>query len=360
MTPASTESVSIALIGHGVWGEKIARTLGRVPRASLHTVCDVSEPARQRAKAASPKVRVAACLDEVIEGDQARAVIIATPPASHAELALRAIEAGLDVMVEKPMALCLDQARRLEGAAREAGRVLMVGHILEYHPAVVELRRRIADGEMGEVQVVISERLSSSLSRHEDAWWSLGPHDVSVLRFLTGETPTRVAVSSLAAGPVNVAAARIECGQGSLGLAHFSLVDAQKVRRIVVVGSERVAIFDDLREEQRLSVVDVDDVGTARLADVVGLAREYSPARQSARDVLDGVAPNRWLPLGAGSGIRVEPRAALELEAEHFVSGVLDGRPVQSDATSGREVVAVLVAGQRSLEQGGFAEVALD
>lgn len=356
----ATDRVSIALIGHGVWGEKIARTLGRVARASLHTVCDVSQLARRRARGAVPGVHTVARFEEVIERDQARAVIIATPPASHAELALRALEAGLDVMVEKPMALCLEQARRLEGAARDAGRVLMVGHILEYHPAVVELRRRIAEGEIGEVKAVISERLSDSRSRHENAWWSLGPHDVSVLRFLTGANPTRVAVSNFTADAADVAAARIECGDGSLGLAHFSLTHAQKVRRIVVVGSECVAIFDDLRAEQRLRFVDARDVGRSRLVDVVGLARDYLPANQSPRDVLDGVAPSRWLPDGSGVGLTVAPRAALELETEHFVAGVLDGRPVQSDAASGRAVVAALVAGQRSMDLGGLAEVLLD
>lgn len=350
-----TSSLSIALIGHGAWGEKIARTLGKVSRARLSAVCDPCDAARERARVAAPGARVASHLDQVLDAD---AAIIATPPESHARLAQAALEAGLDVMVEKPMALSLSEARRLEQTAHDAGRVLMVGHILEYHPAVVELRRRIVDGELGEVRVVVSERLGQSRSRHDGAWWSLAPHDISLLRFLTGHTPARVALSGF--GGTDVAAARIECHEGSLALAHLSMIDAQKVRRVVVVGSERVAVFDDLEVERRLTLIDVAQIGRGRLDDVVGLARGYTPSAQSPAAVLDGVAPRHWLTHGAGVGIRVEPRAPLELEAEHFVAGVLDARPVQSNAQSGREVVAVLEAGQRALERGGLAEVALD
>ena len=348
-------SLSIALIGHGAWGEKIARSLGNVSRARLSAVCDPSAQARQRARATAPGVRVAARLDEVLDAD---AAIIATPPESHARLAQAALEAGLDVMVEKPMALSLVEARRLERAGQSARRVLMVGHILEYHPAVVELRRLIAAGTLGEVRLVISERLGRSPTRHESAWWSLAPHDISVLRFLTGHTPARVALAGF--GGSDVAAARIDCREGSLGLAHLSTVDAQKVRRVVVVGSERVAVFDDLNVERRLTLIDADQIGRARLADVVGLARGYVPGAHGAADVLDGVAPGRWLVAGAGQAIHVAPRAPLELEAEHFVAGVLDARPVQSNGQSGREVVAVLEAGQRALCEARPVEVALD
>lgn len=356
------QSVPIALIGHGAWGEKIARTLSRLERARLSAVCDVSEPARERARALSPNARLTASFAEILERGEARAAIIATPPSSHAELAHSALEAGLDVMVEKPMALRLEEARSLEDAARAGGRVLMVGHILEYHPAVVELRRRIERGELGELLLIVSERLSSSPRRHENAWWSLGPHDVSVLRLLTGRSPTRVSLAGWASDEPrrpDVVAARVEVGQGPLALAHFSLVHPKKVRRIVVVGSEGVAVFDDLRAEQRLSWLSGAEVGRGRLDDLVGLAREFEPARQSVQDVLDGVAPSRWLP---SSGLRVPlgDRSPLELEAEHFVAGVLDGHAVRSDATSGREVVAVLEAGQRSLDERGATEVSRD
>ncbi len=356
------QSVAIALVGHGAWGEKIARTLSRLERARLSAVCDVSEPARERARRAAPDARLSASFTEVLARGEARAAIIATPPSTHAALAHSALEAGLDVMVEKPMALRLEEARLLEETARARGRVLMVGHILEYHPAVVELRRRIDQGELGEVRLIVSERLSSSPRRHENAWWSLGPHDVSVLRLLTGGRPTRVSRAGWASdepGRPDVVAARVEVGQGPLALAHFSLVHPQKVRRIVVVGSEGVAVFDDLRTEQRLSWLSGAEVGRGRLDDVVGSAREFEPARQGVRDVLDGVAPSRWLPSG-GLCVPLGDRSPLELEAEHFVAGVLDGHEVRSDATSGREVVAVLEAGQRSLDERGAMEVSRD
>lgn len=348
-----SERVGIALVGHGAWGEKIASTLGRVRRARLDAVCDVSEAARERAACRAPGTRVAASLDEVLGEGAARAAIIATPPSTHVELALTALEAGLDVLVEKPMALSLEEARALERAAEEAGRVLMVGHILEYHPAVVELRRRVAAGELGRLRLVISERLGSSQRRHENAWWSLAPHDVSVLRAITGLMPERVTLAGFTSDEPSrpdVVVAKLEVGSGCLGLGHFSLVDAEKTRRIVVIGSEGVAVFDDLQAERRLRLFEPAELGVGRLDDVVGLAERFEPERRSAADVLDGVAPSRWLPLGTGAVIPLEPRAPLELEAEHFVAGVLDGAKVRSDAASGREVVAVLDAGQRSLD----------
>jgi len=354
------QPVDIALVGHGAWGEKIATTLGRLPHARLAAVCDPSEQARARARASVPGARVTASLDELLGAGAPRAAIIATPPATHAALAQQALAAGLDVMVEKPMALRLDEARELEQVARELGRVLMVGHILEYHPAVLELRRRIAEGELGELELVVSERLGASPRRHENAWWSLGPHDVSVLRLLTGRSATRVRVAgwaSDASGRPDVIAARLEVGEGALGLAHLSLVETRKVRRIVVVGSEAVAVFDDQRTGRQLVIFERAEV--TGLSRVLGLARAFDPARQSRSDVLDGVAPDLWLPLVGGREIRVEARPALEVEAEHFLAGVLGHDRVRSDAASGREVVAVLEAGQRSLDGRSGEDVSL-
>jgi predicted dehydrogenase len=357
------ESVDLALIGHGAWGEKIARTLPRVARARLGAVCDPSDLARARARETAPGARLSARMDDLLSQGDARAVIIATPPATHAALALAAMESGLDVMVEKPMTLCLATARRLERAARERGRVLMVGHILEYHPAVVELARRLAAGDLGSVELVVSERLSAGANRRENAWWSLGPHDVSVARSLTGSGPRRVQVTGWSADDrdgADVVAARVELSGGAVLLAHVSQVNPEKVRRTVVVASDGLAVFDDLRTDQRLTFYDAATIGRARLDELRGLGREYSPARGSARDPLNGVAPSRWLPAKGGHRIEVAGRPPLELETEHFVSGVLGAESVRTDASVGREVVAALEAGQRSLERGTVEVVARD
>lgn len=351
-TLAKSASVGVALIGVGNWGEKIAQSLSRVERVQLAEICDVSAAARARAAVLAPGARVVCDLDDVLGRQEARAVIIATPPATHAGLALRALESGRDVLVEKPMALSLEEARTLERAARETGSLLMVGHILEYHPAIVELRRRIALGQLGELRLIVSERLGSSPRRHENAWWSLAPHDLSVVRLLASAAPTEVRVAgwnNAGDAGADVVAARVSVGAKPCAVLHLSLVDREKVRQLVVVGSEGVAVFDDLSPERMLRFYSAAELGRGRIDELVGKASEFDPARQSRFDVLDGVRPGRFLPTGPGLVVPLDRRPPLELEAEHFVRSVLDGTPVQSDAASGRAVVAVLEAGQSSL-----------
>jgi len=282
--------------------------------------------------------------------------VIATPPASHAELALSALRAGHDVLVEKPMALSLADALLLEDAAAAAGRVLMVGHILEYHPAVVELRRRISAGDLGDVRLVISERTGPSVRRHEDAWWSLGPHDLSVMRLLSSREPKAVSVrgwSSDHPTRADVVVARVDADGGVLGIAHLSTVAPKKVRRITVIGSEGVALFDDLARGRELCFFDRRTLGSTRTDDVVGMAQELLPADRDPTDVLDGIASDRWLPAAGGRALALAAGEPLMIEAQHFISGVLGQGAIQSDAASGRQVVAALEAGAASLNDGG-------
>jgi predicted dehydrogenase len=244
------------------------------------------------------------------------------------------------------MSLSLEDARALERLSERTGRSLMVGHILEYHPAIAELRRRIARGELGEVRLIVSERLGPSQSRHENAWWSLAPHDLSVLRHLTGAEPLRVQVR----GERDVAVGRVEASGGLVALVHASFAAGDKIRRITVVGTRAGAVFEDgARPSLRTFSL---DRGVERALE---LARAFSPPEALGRGSLDGVAPAAWLP-GGGSPIPIEPREPLMCEAEHFVEAVLDRAPIRSDAESGRRVVAALEAGQRSLASGGSIE----
>ncbi|MFO0569296.1 MAG: Gfo/Idh/MocA family oxidoreductase [Polyangiaceae bacterium] len=348
----------VALVGAGAWGTRIQHTLLGLESVELCVVCDPSAAARDSAVALAPRVRVVSELSEVLARGDLDAVFIATPPSTHAALALECLDAGLDVFVEKPMALGLREACALEAMAERRQRLLMVGHILEYHPAVVALGELVQGGSLGEIQILISERLGPSARRHEDAWWSLGPHDVSVLRKLVGE-PCRASVrgwpSDRAPG-AEVALGRIDLDGGGAALVHLSLVNRAKVRRIVLVGSSAVAVFDDLCPSEELRIFERSAVGEGRLADIVGNARGLLPRDRPEHDALDGVAPAKWLPVQGQRVIPVAMRAPLELEAEHFISGVLHRTPVRSDGASGRAVVATLEAGARSLSAGGAPE----
>ncbi|MEA2480516.1 MAG: hypothetical protein QOJ07_2438, partial [Thermoleophilaceae bacterium] len=185
--------VQVGVVGLGYWGPNLARNFDRLPGASLRWICDASDEQRARMAPQFPDTRVAADFAELLEDPDLEAVVIATHVPSHPALALRALEAGKHVFVEKPLAQSVAEAEQVVDAARDAGRVLMVGHLLEYHPGVERLKEIADSGELGNLHYIYSNRLNlGKLRADENALWSLGAHDVSVLLHLAGEEPSHV------------------------------------------------------------------------------------------------------------------------------------------------------------------------
>jgi predicted dehydrogenase len=338
--------LGVALIGAGRWGQKLARALCATPGAELRWVCDPARVARERAAAIVPGAALGSDLDAALADSRVSAVVIATPPRTHAALALRALAAGRDAFVEKPMTLGLADAFELERAARRSGRRVMVGHILEFHPAVAALRSAIAAGELGEVRLIVSERLGASPRRSESAWWSLAPHDVSLTRYLLQRE-----IRGVVAGPVGASVvARLDVDAGPSALVHLSDRVREKTQRVAVLGTGRIALFDDVAPAaERLVFHDVPRERRAELAELAARARELSPrAARRADDPLDGFAPTRWVPPGPGTPRAVADREPLALEVAHFVAALRGTEPLRSDVESGRKVVAVLEAGSAS------------
>jgi predicted dehydrogenase len=183
----------IAVAGLGYWGPNIARNFAALPDAELAWCCDASETNRSRHAAAFPDARFTGDLDEVLADDTVDAVALATPVPLHAEMAIRVLQAGKHCFVEKPMATTAADAEAVVAAAEANGRTLMVGHLLEYHPGVVKLKQLIDDGELGRILYIYGNRLNlGKLRADENALWSLGAHDVSVLLRLAGEEPHEV------------------------------------------------------------------------------------------------------------------------------------------------------------------------
>ncbi|MGB2712037.1 MAG: Gfo/Idh/MocA family oxidoreductase, partial [Conexibacter sp.] len=258
------------------------------------------------------------------------AIVVATDVPSHAAVATQVMKAGKHCFVEKPLAQSVADAERAVDAAERAGRVLMVGHLLEYHPAVAQLKQLADAGELGAIHYIYSNRLNlGQLRADENALWSLGAHDVSVILRLAGEEPHEVSAhgeSYMREGIEDVVFAFLRFPSGLAAHLHLSWLDPHKERRFTVVGSKRMATFDDMELERKLTIY---DKGFDESADSYG---EYITR---SGDV--------WSP-------RVGNAEPLRIEAQHFVDCVREGRAPVSDGHSGLRVVRVLEALQRALE----------
>jgi predicted dehydrogenase len=181
---------SVGVVGLGYWGPNLARNFDRIPGTEVSWLCDSSQEALDRWGAAFPSARTTTSLDELLADDSLDAVAVATPVPTHAELAIRVLAGGKHCFVEKPLARAEAEAEAVVEAARATDRVLMVGHLLEYHPGIEQLSQLAESGELGELRYVYSNRLNLGKHRQdENALWSLGAHDVSVILRLAGEEP---------------------------------------------------------------------------------------------------------------------------------------------------------------------------
>ncbi len=245
-------TVRAALVGCGAWGENLLRALAESARAEVVAVADPDRARLARARALAPRARLAPSLDEALAAG-VDAVVIATPPASHAELALRALDAGADVFVEKPLALAAAEAERCAARAAALGRVAMVGHLLRYHPAVARLVAIARGGELGELTGLSATRLSARgrSTGPRATLWTLGPHDLSVLGALD-ESPIRDAAARAGAGVGGevLLEARLESGlPARIELCRSS---PAKERRLRLAGTARIALLDDVRAPDRI------------------------------------------------------------------------------------------------------------
>jgi predicted dehydrogenase len=322
--------VSLAVVGLGYWGPNLARNVDALPGVRLGWCCDADAKARARLEPSFRSTRFTDSLDDVLGDDALDGVLLATPVPTHAELAVRVLEAGKHCFVEKPLAQSVADAERALAAAEAAGRVLMVGHLLEYHPGVLRLSELVANGELGTIRYIYTNRLNlGQLRADENALWSLGAHDVSVVLALAGEEPYELDARGecyMRAGVEDVVFAYLRFPSGITAHLHLSWLDPHKERRLTVVGSHRMATFDDMELERKLTIY---DKGFDESADSWG---EYITR----------------------SGDVTSPRIAnaepLRLECEHFVQCIRTGAAPRSDGHSGLRVVRVLEGLQAALD----------
>jgi predicted dehydrogenase len=323
--------MKIGVVGLGYWGPNLARNFDRLPDTELAWICDASEDALARWSREFPAARANADLEELLADASLDAVAIATHVPSHAELAERVLEAGKHCFVEKPLAQSVAEAERVVDVAEQAGRVLMVGHLLEYHPGVEKLRELVASGELGDVRYIYGNRLNlGKLRADENALWSLGAHDVSVVLRLADEEPYEcraVGESYMHEGVEDVVFCYLRFPSGLAAHLHLSWLDPHKERRFTVVGAKRMATFDDMEIERKVTVYDK------------GFDQDFSSYGEYIARSGDIHSP------------RISNEEPLRIECRHFVDRVNDGAEPRSGAESGLRVVRVLEALQRSLEE---------
>jgi predicted dehydrogenase len=322
--------IQIGVVGLGYWGPNLARNFAGLPDAELRWICDGSALARDKAALQFPGARVSADIDDLLSDPELDAVVLATPVPTHADLAVLVLEAGKHCFVEKPLAQSVLDAERAVEAAAESGRILMVGHLLEYHPGVLKLKELAHGDELGQIYYIYGNRLNlGKLRADENALWSLGAHDVSVVLALAGEEPIEAVAhgeSYVRPGVEDVVFCYLRFPSGLAAHLHLSWLDPHKERRFTVVGAHKMATFDDMATDGKITVYDkgFDEAPRGYGEWLTRNGGTYAPALPS-----------------------VEP---LRLECQEFLDAIREGRAPLSDGASGLRVVRVLEQLQDSLK----------
>jgi predicted dehydrogenase len=320
---------TIGVVGLNYWGPNLVRNFNDI--ADLTWLCDLDEAQLQTIGARYPKARTTSSFDELLADDTLDAVVIATPVPTHYALAKQALEAGKHVFVEKPPAMRAAEMDELVSLAVEQDRVLMPGHLLLYHPGVLKVKDLIDRGELGDVLCVYGNRVNLGIVRsNENALWSLGVHDVSVVLHLLGDDPDEVSARGecyVRPNVQDVVFGYIHFSTGQIGHLHLSWLDPDKMRKMTVVGTRKMAVFDDMEPDRKVTVHDKGEI-------------------QMPEGRISTHTGDIWSP-------RIDMSEPLKLECEHFLNAVRTGEEPRTGVEEGVRVVEVLEAMQRSLERGG-------
>ncbi len=331
--------ITVAIAGCGQWGVNHVRTFANAPGCRVAWLAD-SDPKRlSKAQELARGAKTSPDLDQALRDDSVQACVIATNSESHHALAKKALEAGKHVLVEKPLALSARDAGELVEIAAKKGLVLMVGHLLLYHPAVDYLKGLLVKGELGQILYLYSVRVNlGAIRKNENALWSLAPHDISVMLHLMGQHPEKAIANGkcfLQKGIEDVVFFSLDFPGGQVAHAQVSWLDPHKIRKFTVVGTKKMAAFDDMEATEKVKLYDkgvnqeirygsYDEVLTLREGDIsIPYFRMTEPLRVEAAHFLDCVRENRK-PLSDG-----ENGLAVVRILEAITGALKSGKPVE-------------------------------
>ena len=318
---------NIALVGLGYWGKNILRNLYELKVIDI--ACDSSKKVIFQKQKKYPSIRYTTKFRGLLNDRDIRAIVIASPAATHYELAKKAILAGKDVLVEKPLSLTVKEAKELIKLADKKKRVLMVGHILQYHPAVIKLKKVIKEGKLGKIQYIYSNRLNiGKLRTEENILWSFAPHDISVILSLVGERPKNIGAFGgdyLNRGVYDTTITTLSFANQIKAHIFVSWLHPYKEQRLIVVGSKAMAVFDDLTEEKLF-------IYPHSIKWVEGKAPIVHKAR---------VRP-----------VKIEKKEPLKEELKHFMFCVQKRKKPNTDGDEALRVLEILTAAEKKLKNG--------
>jgi predicted dehydrogenase len=334
----------VAVVGAGYWGPNLARNFHASPEWHLAAICDLDEARAQRVADAAGGARVVTVLAELLESEDIDAVAIATPARTHHEIACAALAAGKHVMVEKPLADTGERGRDMVREAADRQLVLMADHTYCYTPAVLKIRELIDEGALGNILFIDSVRINLGLIQPDvDVFWDLAPHDLSIIDFVLPGGLRPVTVSAQGADPLGSGKAcvgylTLPLGNGVMAHVHVNWLSPTKIRQMIIGGTKRTLVWDDLNPQQRLSVYDRGvDLG---LQSLDGAERTAATISYRLGDT--------WSPA-------LPEREALGSMVTEFAESIRSHRPSRTDGEAGLRVLAVLEAATESLATSGAA-----
>jgi len=320
--------VNVAVVGCGYWGRNLVRNFSELK--ALHALYDVDEKKAQELKTHYPQVKLAGSLIEIFQDPSIHGVIVATPAESHYRVVKEALQAGKDVFVEKPLALRVREGEELVALAKGRDRLLMVGHLLEYHPGIIKLKQIISNGELGKINYIHSTRLNLGKFRtEENILWSFAPHDISVILLLLGEMPQEVSAhggSYLNQGIADVTMTTMDFPSGVKSHIFVSWLHPYKEQKLVIVGDRKMAVFDDVVPKDKLLLFSHR---------IDWIERIPVPRKEDAEV------------------IHFEMEEPLKAECRHFLDCLQTRQRPRTDGENGLRVLEILDLCQRSLQEGG-------
>ncbi|KAA3646304.1 MAG: gfo/Idh/MocA family oxidoreductase [Chloroflexi bacterium] len=334
--------LNIAVIGYGYWGPNIVRNFVEAPGANVLAVCDQDEARLEQAQSRYPGITTTMNPEDLINNDAIDAVAVVTPVATHYDLALKALQSSKHVLVEKPMTATVEQGETLVQEAQQRGLTLMVDHTFVYTGAVRKIQELVNSGELGDVYYYDSTRINLGLFQHDvNVLWDLAVHDLTIMDYVLAEKPIAVSatgISHVAGEPENVAYLTLFFENNMIAHINVNWLAPVKVRSMLIGGSKKMIVFDDLEPSEKLKIYDK------------GIT--VSDAPESVYEMLIGYrAGDMWAP-------KIERSEALRVEALHFVECIQDNKTPLTDGKAGLRVVRILEAANQSMQQQG-ARVAL-